>query len=322
MAIKTAGDMAGHNDAVYSGYAVELSERFARYLGCSGVVVKVIKVTELLDVFSRSDSLMAIGSITPTLERAEKMDFGLSYLGSDVSVLVKVETPGLKRYVVRMFTEGPAGKVFPYFITLVLVFSVLIYLAELRSDIFSNKLFQGMQDSAWFCFVTSTTVGYGDKVPTNVISRILTICLMFTGIGFMSVLISSSVAALEPESCISAIGDLRGKMVATKAATASVGVVRQFSDNIHLTTELEEAIAMLDRGEVDAVVHDKPALNYYSKVTGGEYAILSQPLVRQVYTPVFPRGSELRQKWDEFYLSINPGEIRDLRMRYLSESVI
>lgn len=37
----------------------------------------------------------------------------------------------------------------------------------------------GFYDAFWFCIVTMTTVGYGDKTPKSLIGRILTTFLAF-----------------------------------------------------------------------------------------------------------------------------------------------
>jgi voltage-gated potassium channel len=43
-------------------------------------------------------------------------------------------------------------------------------------------------DALWWSFVTSTTVGYGDIAPHSLGGRIVAVCLMLIGIGFLSML--------------------------------------------------------------------------------------------------------------------------------------
>ena len=46
----------------------------------------------------------------------------------------------------------------------------------------------GFNDSLWWAFVTATTVGYGDIAPVSGGGRIVAVCLMLVGIGFISTL--------------------------------------------------------------------------------------------------------------------------------------
>ncbi|MFH1007848.1 MAG: ion channel [Candidatus Latescibacterota bacterium] len=59
-----------------------------------------------------------------------------------------------------------------------------------------NEQFTSFQDSLWWVFVTVTTVGFGDKVPITVGGRIVAVLVMFFGIGFLGLLISTITGEL------------------------------------------------------------------------------------------------------------------------------
>jgi voltage-gated potassium channel len=50
-------------------------------------------------------------------------------------------------------------------------------------------------DGIWWAFVTISTVGYGDFVPESTITRGLAILLIFVGVGFMTLLVTSFAGA-------------------------------------------------------------------------------------------------------------------------------
>lgn len=54
-----------------------------------------------------------------------------------------------------------------------------------------------MIDGVYFAFVTSLTVGYGDLVPTRLLSRVIAIALGFSGILLTGLVAAISVFSLE-----------------------------------------------------------------------------------------------------------------------------
>lgn len=50
-------------------------------------------------------------------------------------------------------------------------------------------------DGIWWAFITVSTVGYGDFVPESIITRVLAILLIFVGVGFMTLLVTSFAGA-------------------------------------------------------------------------------------------------------------------------------
>ena len=52
-------------------------------------------------------------------------------------------------------------------------------------------------DSIYFAFVSGLTIGYGDLVPTEPLSRVLAVCIGFTGILLTGLVAAVGVRALE-----------------------------------------------------------------------------------------------------------------------------
>ncbi|WP_100405273.1 potassium channel family protein [Bacillus solitudinis] len=53
------------------------------------------------------------------------------------------------------------------------------------------KQFPSLFDGIWWAIVTVSTVGYGDFVPVSTFTRLIAIALIFIGIGFMTLLVTS-----------------------------------------------------------------------------------------------------------------------------------
>ena len=80
---------------------------------------------------------------------------------------------GFKRFVSVLKHTG-AIHIFWSYILVLCVASVALMIVEPGITRFIDGL--------WFCFVASTTVGFGDIVAVTVIGRIITICIVFYGI--------------------------------------------------------------------------------------------------------------------------------------------
>jgi voltage-gated potassium channel len=59
-----------------------------------------------------------------------------------------------------------------------------------------SRDFDNIGIALWWAVQTVTTVGYGDKVPTNSAGRAVASVLMLTGIGFLTVVTAAVTAAL------------------------------------------------------------------------------------------------------------------------------
>jgi voltage-gated potassium channel Kch len=59
--------------------------------------------------------------------------------------------------------------------------------------------FPSLGSGLWWSVQTVTTVGYGDKVPTSTVGRLVAAVVMITALGFLSVL-TASISALFVES--------------------------------------------------------------------------------------------------------------------------
>jgi len=82
---------------------------------------------------------------------------------------------------------------FTYSIIIILIGGLGAYIVESRIP---GSPIKSIGDAIWWSFATVTTVGYGDIVPATMEGRILGVILMFVGISFIGVFISSLGATL------------------------------------------------------------------------------------------------------------------------------
>jgi voltage-gated potassium channel len=71
------------------------------------------------------------------------------------------------------------------------VSTFMTVVAGLLVTLVDKKDFSSIGSGLWWAAQTVTTVGYGDKVPTNVAGRLVAVIVMLVGIGFLTVVTAS-----------------------------------------------------------------------------------------------------------------------------------
>ena len=212
---------------------------------------------------------------------------------------------------------------------MILLFVVgnLIWLAERRrnAEHFPRHYLHGVGNGMWFALVTLTTVGYGDRSPTTRAGR------MIAGVWMlMSLLALSSITAglasaftvslsrLEP-AAIQERSDLRGKTVSVVEGTTSGTWAKLYGARPREAASLVQAIDLLSKGEVDAVLFDEAPLRYFLQQTPeAPFKMASFALANQTYGFVVPMHSDLRTPIDVVLLKMQrSGEVKMITDRML-----
>ena len=126
----------------------------------------------------------------------------------------------------------------------------VIWLIESRSNPdFQNTFGTGLWSSFWYCFVTMTTVGYGDKVPKNFFSRLLCLVWMLFGLMLTGIIITTVMESvqMEYEPSGKIIGVVRNTSEADIIETQLGGIPRYFKqyDKMYEAAKNEDVDAML-----------------------------------------------------------------------------
>ncbi|PIE69418.1 MAG: glutamine ABC transporter substrate-binding protein GlnH [Deltaproteobacteria bacterium] len=97
---------------------------------------------------------------------------------------------------------------------------------------------------------------------------------------------------------IKSVEDLKNKVVATKIGTSSVDFVKPYtSKRLRKFQDQDAAFMELRSGGADAVIFDKPVVEYYAKEAGkGAVKVVGPVYAGQYYGIGFPKGSPLRKK--------------------------
>lgn len=123
--------------------------------------------------------------------RAYILVFRYLNLSSEINPLVIIEIIGLIRLFILIlkFKIKIKGVIRENRFNYVLILTTLVIV--MSSVVISLVEEMSFGDALWWCFVTFTTVGYGDILLTTSMGRIVAAILMVVGIGFIGVTTSA-----------------------------------------------------------------------------------------------------------------------------------
>ncbi len=309
-----------------TGPSVEIWARVATRIGVTYDFHRVPSVAEALDQVARGEAAVAIGPISITAARSREVAFTQPYFQSSLGILAQSSRSGLGRiapFLTRAFLTG-----------LVVLFLVLaavgaaIWLAERKRnpEQFPARAAPGIANGVWLALVTMTTVGYGDRVPTTGLGRVMAGVWMLVSIIVTSSLVAFIASALTlsqlQRPAISSASDLRGTRVAVVEHTPGARFAADHGARTIGFVGLDRAIDALAHGKVDAVVFDRPMLRYYMS----EHPELDLQVAEAGYQPqgygfALPHGAKLLSEINVALLGLaESGVVHELTEQWFGPS--
>ncbi len=239
------------------------------------MAIELEREHELIEVASPDDAIarveegtldLAIGPISISSARARRVAFTQPYFESSIAIAAPVVEPSLWDRLTRFFSSGFLGGAAVLLFVLLLVGAILWVVERKHNDTISLRPVQGIGTGVWLAIVTMTTVGYGDRVPHTAAGRVVAGIWMLISLVVVSSLTAFLATALTisglDSGAIADAQDLDGRQVAVVDGTTSVSFARRYGASLVREGDLESALQAVVDGRAEAVVYDRPILQW------------------------------------------------------------
>lgn len=310
IAVKSAEPFVMETENGYEGISIELWRRIAEANGIAYEFVAT-DLDGLLGGVADGRYSAGIAAITVTADREEILDFSHPFYTGGLGIAVPRGEGGLS--IMGMLRK----LVSPGFLTaiatlavLLAVIGMLVWFVERKAnpEQFGGNAAKGLGSGFWFSAVTMTTVGYGDKAPVSLPGRLLALIWMFASIiiiSFFTGAIASAFTTSQLEGLVNGPKDLPSARVGAVEGSAAFAALRARGVVAQRFATVDEGLAALDGGTLDAFVHDDAILQYrLMQDFPGSLAVLEVTFERQPYAIALPQGSAQREDLNRAMLEV------------------
>ena len=296
-------------DGSHSGFSIDLLEDISDEVGFDIQYVDVGSVGAQLDAVREGRADLAIGAISITSAREKTVNFSTSMFESGIQVMISSGSGSISGS--KIFSD-----IFSPFLFVILglmlfgsvLTGVFVWAWERRhgNDQFTNSGAQGVFDGIWWATVTLFTIGYGDKVPHKVVSRLVTMAWMLVGVLLVATItaqVTSKLTVDRLESKITSVAHLAGKKVISYPGTTSWDYLAKYGIEARPVDNIETAYEEVRSGQADAFVFDASIVQWLVANRGG--VKVAGPIIQyENYGIVMAQGSPLTESMNQALLHL------------------
>lgn len=306
-------------DEEWAGFSIDLWQEIAKNLDYGTEFVENNSFAEMLASVENRDVDLAAANISITASREAIMDFSQPIFDSGLLVLTPVDGSS------SIFSVFNNPQLWAWVFGAVAMFVIagfLISWIERRHTHFQDRSSLNRFDEGfWWAVSVVTNASFTIFTPVTFLGRLLAYLLIIVGLFVVSAFVAQITASLtvqELRSQVSGFEDLRGKSVGTTENSTSSRFLNQQSI-AHVTfMSLDDMFDALEKGELQALVHDAPVLAYYAATTGnGRFQTVGRVFNPEKYGFAMPQGSALQEPINQEILRLREsGRFRELTAKW------
>ncbi|KKB13449.1 ABC transporter substrate-binding protein [Devosia geojensis] len=253
--------------------AIELWQALAIRAGLATRFVEYPTLRELVDATANGQIDVAVTNLTINQERAQSIDFTQPWYDAGLRIMVADGQGAGFWDVVAGLQESGHLRAYLWLGLVIVAATIALTLFDRRFDKeFPRDWPSGLAESFHHVMSIATSGKTARKKMFGAFGRFLSAVWLVCGVAVLAYVTSSVTSVMTAAaitSRIDGLSDLPGKTI----GVFSGSVAETYSASIGLDTRsyrgIEDAVAALRAGNVQAVVADAPVLEYYSHTRGG-----------------------------------------------------
>ncbi|HYO88768.1 MAG TPA: transporter substrate-binding domain-containing protein [Candidatus Limnocylindrales bacterium] len=292
----------------YYGFSIDLWEEIAARLGLEHSYVERDSVRSLLDAVRDGEVEVGIAAISITEDREETLDFSIPMFRSGLQILAPA-TAGLSVVDTIASLLRPSILQFVLFaVAFVVGIALLIWIAERfiarRNHQPSPGLGVTLYDTAT-SFLQEDSVGDRGRSRLGKVLTLVWLCIAVMFGIMLEGIVTAHLTVEQLSSQVTGLSDLYDKRVSTVNGSTSADFLLNTGITPVTFDNIEDAFALMIRGDADALVYDAPVLKYLEATRGsGRVQLVGDPFRLEYYGIALPQGSSRKEDIDRALLAI------------------
>ncbi len=306
------------------GFSVELWNEVARRMGVEYSWSMRAPETDLLEAVRRGEADVAIAAIAMTPGGEKLVDFSHPYFDSGLQIMVRAHDETRLLATLRSVPWLTLVQLLGIAVVVFLVLANVLWLIERRSNPdFQKPYVRAFGEALWGTMLIIATGEHGDRAAPGVVKRVAVASMWLLGVVLIAQLtatVTSSQTVQRLRSVINGPDDLPGKSIATLPGSSAADYLSQRGLAFLAVNSGPDAIRMLERGEVQAVVFDAPTVQYWVAQQDGAHIEVVGPVFRpEKLGMAVAEGSPLRKRIDLALLGLyQDGTYERIRAKWFS----
>lgn len=307
----------------YTGMAVNLWEGLASAKKLNYTMTEYPTLQALVQATAAGQVDAAITNLTITHARAEIVDFTHPWFDAGFRIMVSDNAPtGIGNIIAGL---GASGYLCAYaWIALVILLctgAITIFDRHFNKE-FPTRWRDGIAEN----FYTTMSIATTGRPPARKnlfgrLGRIWSALWLACGIAVLAYVtssVTSVMTTLSLKNHINSLSDLPGKNVGVFTGSTAEDFVRASGIKSQSYPHIDEAVAALNEGDIDAIVADAPVLEYYAHHNSDKpVSVVGNIFEPEKYAFAFPLESELsRSITVDIIGPQESGLLQDLRTKY------